>query len=240
MTRFLNYVLTATILLAAQIPAQADAEDLIKAAILENDVVYFRVGAVATNLAAEIQSAQNALTATNKIAGTVLDLRFADGRNFAAAQTAANLFASKKLPLAILVNGETLGSAAALASELRAARDGLVFGSAPPPVKFSGKMLSVSPDIAVTVGANDERAFLKNPFGTLAWSETNSVTATNNFLPFVDHTSEADLVREKIKDGDEAENSAPPRATETPKPFIRDPVLARAVDLIKGLNSIKN
>ena len=41
-------------------------------------------------------------------------------------------------------------------------------------------------------------------------------------------------MREKIKDGDEDEIAPPPDA-EAQKPFIRDPVLARAVDLIKYL-----
>jgi len=39
------------------------------------------------------------LAATNKIAGTVLDLRFANGDDFEAAQTTAKLFASMKSPL---------------------------------------------------------------------------------------------------------------------------------------------
>jgi len=62
---------------------------------------------------------------------------------------------------------------------------------------------------------------------------------TNDFASFIDHTSEADLVREKIKDGDEDEQSAPPRPVEPQKPFIRDPVLARAVDLIEGLAVVR-
>ena len=44
-----------------------------------------------------------------------------------AAQAAADLFAAKKLPLAILVNGETRGAADKLAMDLREARDGLDF-----------------------------------------------------------------------------------------------------------------
>ena len=52
-------------------------------------------------------------------------------------------------------------------------------------------------------------------------------------LPFVDHMSEAELVRKKIKDG-EGEDSPAPR-TEPATPVIRDPALARAVDLLKAL-----
>ena len=201
----------------------------VKSSILENNVAYLRVGEVGKNLAAEIQSAQNSLATTNKIAGTVLDLRFADGDDLAAAKAAADLFAAKKLPLAILVNGETRGAAADLATDLREANDGLIFGNS----------TEIKPDIAVTVKTADEKLYLENPYATLVQAETNSSSETNNFSPFIDHTSEADLVREKIKDGDQDENSAPPHPVEPQKPFIHDPVLARAVDLIKALAMVR-
>jgi hypothetical protein len=230
--RFCSFlILAAALLLGAQISLRADAPNpaLAKAVILENDALYLRVGHVEKNLAAEIRSAQNTLTATNKTAGTILDLRFAGGDDPDAAKTAADLFTKRKLPLAILVNGETHGAAAALAADLRGANDGLIFGDS----------AKVKPDIEVKTSLADERAFLENPFGTLAQSETNSPPSTNNFLSFVDRTTEADLVREKIKDGDEDEDSAPPSAAEPQKPFIRDPALARAVDLIKGLAVVR-
>jgi hypothetical protein len=121
----------------------------------------------------------------------------------------------------------------------------------------------LQPDIAVTVSADDERAFWENPYASPAQTNNRPGAATNNLLPFVDHTSEADLVLQKRHEGktigtfeshtrdmdlpgpgiirrsgdDNAgdENSAPARAAEPQKPVIRDPVLARAVDLIKGL-----
>jgi len=221
-----------TVLLAMCGPLRADTTNLapFTASVLENDVAYLRVGDVQNNLAGEIQSAQSSLAATNKIAGTVLDLRFAGGDDLAAAKAAADLFAAKKLPLAILVNGGTRGAALTLATTLREARDGLVFGSAATELK---------PDIAVTVKNEDEKLFLENPYAALAQTETNSSPATNSFSPFIDHTSEADLVREKIKDGDQDTNSAAPHPPEPPKPFIHDPVLARAVDLIKALAVVR-
>lgn len=213
-------------------PLFADATNatLAGSAIFEHDVAYLRVGVVEKNLAEEIQSARTALTATNKIIGTVLDLRFAGGDDLESAKAAADLFAAKKLPLAILVNGETSGAAVKLAADLRDARAGLILGN---PADH------LQPDISVPVSAAAEKGFFQNPFGTLAQEDANSIGTTNNFLPFVDHTSEADLVREKIKDGDEDENSAPPPNAEARKPFIRDPVLARAVDLIKGLAVVR-
>jgi len=223
------FVLSAAIVLSAQISARAD---LLKSSVLENDTLYLRVGEVGKNLPEEIQSAQNALAATNKIAGTVLDLRFAGGDDLDSEKAVGNLFAPGKLPLAILINAETRGAAIGLAKDLRAAKAGLIFGEA---------AKDLQPDIPIPVNAGDERKFLENPFGTISTNGTHLASAmtTNDFLPFVDHTSEADLVRAKIKDGDEDDNLPSERLAEPQKPFIRDPVLARAVDLIKGLAIVR-
>jgi hypothetical protein len=185
------------------------------------------------------------------------------------------------------VNGETRGAAETLAAALRHAGAGLIIGNptageaatfkefplrngerlriATMPVK-SGNGLAIpsgglQPDIAVTVSADDERAFWENPYASPAPDNINFKVATNNLLPFVDRISEADLVLQKqnegkhtgalhmrdmdlsgagsiykpVNGGDTNENSAPARAAEPQKPVIRDPVLARAVDLIKGL-----
>lgn len=232
MTRyFSNCFLATAISLAAQLAARADATNgvVVKSAVLENEVAYLLVGGVETNLPEEIQSAQNALATTNKIAGTVLDLRFATGDDSDAARAAETFLIQEKLPLAILVNDGTRGAAVELVKDLRAAKAGLVFGDS----------RELSPDVLIVANASDEKRFLENPFGTLSTNESEQVSAaTNDFLPFVDHTSEADLVRAKIKDGDEDENFPPARAA-VPKPFIRDPVLARAVDLIEGLAALR-
>jgi hypothetical protein len=231
-------------LLAAPILSRADASNiaLTKSEILESNVLYLRVSHIAAGLPDEIGAANRALTATNKIAGTVLDLRFADGDDATAATATVNLFAAQKLPLAILVNNGTSGAAVTLATALRNARAGLVFGSVPAAVK---------PDIAVEETPADEKKFFKNPYAEPATNEVAALAGTNNLLPWVDHTTEADLVRAKIKDGDEDEgplpsgpvrlfsSPPPPQAVESPKPVIRDPVLARAVDLIKGLAIVR-
>jgi len=265
---------------------------LSKSAVLENDVVYLRIGRVAGNLANELSAACRALTTTNKIAGVVLDLRFVGGDDAASAQATANLFASKKIvagSLVVLVNGETRGVAETLAAALRHAGAGLIIGNptageaatfkefplrngewlciATTPVKSgNGPAIpsgGLQPDIAVTVSADDERAFWENPYASPAQNNNSPGVATNNLLPFMDRISEADLVLQKQHDGktigtsefhtrdmdlpgprlirrpggDNAgdEDSAPARAAEPQKPVIRDPVLARAVDLIKGL-----
>ena len=239
MTRRFPWIIVLALagLPAAQIPLRADtAAPSLAAAVLENDVLYLHASHVGTNLPGEIRSAQSALTTTNKIIGTVLDLRFADGDNPDAAKAAADLFAAKKLPLAVLTDGQTRDAAAQLAELLRNARAGLIFGSA---TSGTTNLAPIQPDIAVKVSPEDERVFLENPYATPVTNETNSPAATNNLLQFVDNTSEADLVRAKIKDGNEDGNPPPPQKAGPPKPFIRDPVLARAVDLLKGMAIVR-
>jgi len=230
MTRhfFSHFGLALAGLLAAPVLLRADMTKmaLAKSEILEGNVAYLRVSHVAAGLPDEIGAANRALTATNKIAGTVLDLRFADGDDAAAATATANWFAAKKLPLAILVNDRTRSAAVTLTTALRESRSGLIFGSTSAAVK---------PDISVEENPADEKMFFENPYAAPATNEVAALPGTNDFLPWVDHTSEADLVRAKIKDGDEFENPPPPHVAEPPKPVIRDPVLTHAVDLIKGL-----
>ncbi len=269
-------------------PATGQAA-LDKAIIIEKNVAYLRVSRVDAGLAAELAAAGRSLTASNTIAGVVLDLRFAGGEDSAAARETAGLLSDKKVshpfdgPLVILVNGGTHGAAETLAAALRSAGAGLTIGSpttgatvsfkefvlkdgerlliSTAPVKTDGKTPvadGLKPDVAVTVNADDERAFWQNPYGTLAQGTNTARGASNSFLPFVDRITEADLVRQKQKDGKlnnlpaaagpvkvparksndnngDEYDSASTRAAPPPKPVLRDPVLVRAVDLVKGL-----
>jgi hypothetical protein len=195
-------------------------------------------------------------------------------------KTSARPFAG---PLVVLVNGGTSGTAEALAVALRQAGAALILGSptagaamsfkqfvlndgerlliAATPVKAEGKAIpsdGLKPDVAVAASRGDELIFFKNPYGITSLDTAGSAATTNGFLPFIDHTSEADLVRQRRKDGkaisvspppgtvrrpvrkngddpDNDDDSAPSPAAEPPKPVLRDPVLARAVDLVKGL-----
>ena len=164
-------------------------------------------------------------------------MRFAGGDDGAEAQAAEEALAGEKLPLAILVNDETHGAAETLASALRAVRAGLVFESVAGSAAGTNNesKAPMHSDVTVAIGAADERALMKEPYAVSAPGDTNSPAATNSMLPPVDYTSEADLVRARIKDGEEFQPAPAKSETEPPKPFIRDPVLARAVNLIKGL-----
>lgn len=210
------------IFLAAQICARAGSAETapLSASLLENDVLLLRIRHLTVNFGQEFLAAQP----TNQLAGVILDLRSADGDKNAVA-AASGFFAARKFPLAILVNEPTRGAAAMLAVDLRTAGDGILIGS----TNFSGK----KPDIAVTVSGADEKNFLANPFFNPTPQKNLPLSATNDLLPFVDHTSEADLVRQRVKDGEEDE-AATPRA-EPSQPVVRDPALARALDLFKAL-----
>src|SRR5690348_2689237 len=115
---------------------------LVKSAVLDSNVAYVHVGQVGDDLADQLNHAYHTLTATNKVVGMALDLRFADGNDYAAAVATADLFVTKKMPLLkwsngiessqparepipgpllVLVNGETTGAAEALAAALREA-----------------------------------------------------------------------------------------------------------------------
>ena len=197
--------------------AAARAAD-VDISLLETNVLRVRVNQLTENFADQLRAA----TPTNAVIGDILDLRAAAGDT----GLRAVFYSPKKLPLVILVDGQTGGAAAAFASSLRAAGAGLVIGRATE---------KIQPDIIVPVPAADETRFLQNPYAASATNLVPALSLTNDLLPYVDHTSEAELVRKRIKDGeDDSDASNSPRA-EPVQPILRDPVLARAVDLLKAL-----
>jgi len=150
------------IIFASRIFLSAHATETapVSASVLENNVLRLRIQHLTDNFAAEYLAVQP----TNQPSGIILDLRSADGEKNAA-PSAGDFFAAKKLPLVILVNGQTCGAAAALAADLRLAGDGLLVGS----TNFTGP---ARPDIAVTVAGADEIKFLNDPFFNPAPAKT--------------------------------------------------------------------
>ncbi len=117
--------------------------------LLDGGIVYLRAGSVRGGLAEAVGGNWRRLGATNKLGGLVLDLRYADGDDYAAAAAVADLFAGKAQPLlnwgngmvsshekgdafrepvAVLVNRETARAAEALAALLRQTGAGLILG----------------------------------------------------------------------------------------------------------------
>jgi hypothetical protein len=231
--------------------------NLVKASVLENTVAWLRVSRVTDDLAASLRAASQAVTVSNKLAGTILDLRFTPGDAYTAVKDSAAVLMSSKMPLVVLVNGATSGAAELLAAELREG-GALLLGNptaglamttedfplangehlrvATTPIKLHGNDLTrVVPDITIKVDPAQELALMNDPYGPVAPADNSTEIGTNDISALLDHTSEADLVRQKRKDGDGDENPEPPAKAEPPRPVLRDPVLARAVDLVEGL-----
>ncbi len=158
------------------------------------------------------------------------------------------------LRLAVLINRETRGAAEALAAVLREIRAGLLLGSAtageasvyqnfplstgqqlrvavaPVRVGPGGKTLTtagVTPDIRVEVPLADEQRYAEDPYFA-------SAPATARAPARLPRLTEADLVR-LHREGMEGNLPRPRREEPLATPRITDPVLQRALDLLKGL-----
>ena len=103
----------------------------------------------------------------------------------------------------------------------------------------------IEPDIAVSVSREDERIYYDDPYATRSPAASGSRSSATNQVSSAESPSrrgymnEAELVREhKLGlDGEDnaPEGPTPPRRTESTRPVVKDPVLARALDLLKGL-----
>lgn len=109
------------------------------------------------------------------------------------------------------------------------------------PIPLTG----VKPDIVVPVSPADEQAYYEDAFKVLVKSGPGASGAETNLLAAGTNRprhriNEAELVR-LFRDGEEAETPARTgaRSGEPGRPIVRDPVLARALDLLKGLAVVK-
>ena len=201
--------------------ASQAAEPPLKVFLLDNGVACVRAASVTDTLTGQLQT-----ELTNQISSLVLDLRFAGGsKNL----TGANFLPARKTPIIVLVNAQTRGAAGQLAAQLQAAGTGIVIG---------GTNGTISPDVTLSVNPAQEKAFQDNPYFTAATQQTGTVSWTNALLSLVDHMSEAELVSKRIKDGEGEYNPAPASRAEPSANVIRDPALARAVDLLKAVAAL--
>jgi hypothetical protein len=234
-----------------------------------------------------------------KVAGYVLDLRFADGTNFAAAAAVAGRFlgdgqevftlkSSEKgvhvfragsdnksassngsdlasAPLMLLVNGETRGSAEALAGALRAQDRCILIGSQTagsaaswedvklgdgrtlriatakivlPRLNGAGPHFDIfpngiAPDVAVKMEARAERA------AVLAAQTNETLTASLQLRVNKNNLTEAELVKafrgEAVNRFEKPTPVDKAHEEEGELQNVRDVVLQRAVDILKGI-----
>ena len=206
------------LLLALTLPVLADSPAL-KMFPVENSFLCVRATGISEDFAAQFRAA----APTNAFAGLVLDLRFAGGTN----QTgAADFLTAKKIPLVVLTDAQTQGAAAILAGQLHSAGAVVITCG----TNVAAKNFA---DLRVPLAAEDEKRFLENPFTNAVSASAGRLSGTNNLMFYVDHTSEAELVRKRVKDGEEDGANTP--RTGPAQPVINDPALARAVDLLKAL-----
>ena len=112
----------------------------------------------------------------------------------------------------------------------------------------NGESLSaagVKPDIQIAVKPDDEKVYFADPFKDLTASTTAppANTPPGDLLAAMQtnhvartHLTEADLIRERQqRPGMELEYEPGTEDAEADKPRVHDPVLARALDLVKGI-----
>ena len=240
--------------------------------IFDETYGYLRVRNVEAGLAAAIRVGFADLHPKGELTGLMLDLRFATGRDYAAAVLAANQFVNNDRtqlvvgerhlrtaqtsniitgPITVLVNGETSGAAEALAAVLRRNEVGLIIGSttaaktkvfsefelssgsklrvATGEVRFDdGQAVAengLEPDIAVRVKPDEERIFFGDAYATPKGRKSRH------------RLNEAELVRDlKLRLNPDAKVG---KIADVPSDReVFDPVLARALDLLKGLKTI--
>ena len=103
----------------------------------------------------------------------------------------------------------------------------------------------------VSVKADDEKTYFADPFKDLAGTGAGA-HGTNGVANPARRLSEADLIRErKARPGMDLEYMPQPdassddpagtgaKAANPPKPVVHDPVLARALDLVKGIAAFR-
>lgn len=104
----------------------------------------------------------------------------------------------------------------------------------------------VRPDIEITVNLEEERVWLNDAYAqpggvgrTFSAASPAGLADTTNRVARRPRPNEADLVRAR-REGLPLDAESPGlRELEPEKPLIRDPVLARAVDLLKGLALVR-
>ena len=127
-------------------------------------------------------------------------------------------------------------------------KDGEVLSIATTPVHLGdGSSMSsqgLTPDIKVELTPAEERAYYADAFKDLASAGTRSMGSGTNTLVSAPRVrrprfNEAELVRERRNGAVPDEALTGDEGDETDKPVVRDPVLGRALDFLKGLSVVR-
>ncbi len=168
-----------------------------------------------------------------------------NARTAAAAEALAGIL--RQSDVALVVGAPTAGKASKFKEF--PLKNGERLRLATSPVKVgkgeSLPLTGLKPDILVEVSPEDEQAYREDAYKVLSKSNrlasaTGSATNESTLAGTnraARHLSEAELVRLHREGGipDTELTNTPRRATETAKPVLQDPVLVRALDVLKGL-----
>jgi hypothetical protein len=140
-------------------------ESALRSGVFDVSYGYLRIEQVSSGIDQQVLKSFQQLSSSNRLRGLVLDLRFADGQDYAAAAALADLFFSGEkplldygdgvkrstaktnalsLPLTVLVNRQTAGAAEAFAGVLRQADLGLLLGTNTAGHAMMGKEFTLS------------------------------------------------------------------------------------------------
>jgi hypothetical protein len=152
----------------------------------------------------------------------------------------------------LILGSRTAGEA--MISEEFPLKNGERLRIATAPMKLgSGATLAaegVNPDITVRVSSEDERSYLDDPFRSMQAMQGANMPITGVNLSLTNQAStsnrarrsrfnEAELVRERREGAALDGDVSYARNNEPEKPVVRDPALARALDLLKGLAVVR-
>ncbi|HQC42550.1 MAG TPA: S41 family peptidase [Verrucomicrobiota bacterium] len=162
------------------------------------------------------------------------------------------------LPYILLINGKTSGAPEVLAMILRKTRQTLLIGArtAGGTISFkdfklsSGQLLriavdsvrfqdgswmlpgGISPDVNVFLSEADEQAYMEDPFTSRRPVYVNESMESSNRVAV--RINEAELVKMQ-NNGTQTDAGQAQKTGESSQPTLNDPVLARAIDLLKTL-----
>jgi hypothetical protein len=153
---------------------------------------------------------------------------------------------------ALILGGGTAGQAM-MAQEFPLKNGGRLRIATKPIELGDGSKLSesgVKPDIDVPVSAEEEKKFYANSFAFTVGAKTAGVptgtVAGTNSAARRAKPNEAELVRahkqgrdNELFDGEIPASLQSPRSADAEKPLVTDPVLARGLDLLKGLAVVR-
>jgi len=242
---------------------------------------YLRVRAITPELPRLLSAALEEVRGTPRYEGLVIDLRAADGQDYHAAAATADLFVSAGkplvqwddqtltssgpglpqpvLPVALLVNSETVGAAEALAGALRESAPVVLIGSRTAGRAFAmrtfqldgGQQLliagapvrvgedrslaeGVKPDLEIASDPAAERKWLEDPYQVPEGAEAAGVANRRRF-------DEAELIREHNGDsvvGSET-SSTVTGARQPDSRVLQDPALVRALAVLTGVACVR-